>query len=308
MGNHPLSSRRSKALCGSAIAALVTTSALVWIQLSIGCDPISDQFQCGLRREDDPKKARICDQPAEVCICGGENRCALPDPSCPGSGLRFSFSPRDCVDAGIAGHALPQSDMGATFCPGADGKCGQPGGSVCPQNQACACAKNECAEEVDTAECDGGFRYVGSRECVPAKDTRPEVLLFWQGGADGGGTLCPEYLPQPPPCGVQMPGQAMEPCDADAGEICVCAGDRFRCAFRAPSCGASGYAWSKSHGCVGDLTKTDIEDPKSQVNAAGLCPQYAQEDAGTDAADASDAPDAPDTDDAGDASDGSKPD
>jgi uncharacterized membrane protein YgcG len=280
MAKHVSSFRRSGALAGSALAACLATSVVAWLELSTGCDKLtSDQFLCGEPTEADPTKARICDQAGEVCVCG-ENRCALPDPSCPGSSLRYSFSPQDCVDAGAAAFALPQSQAGATFCPGAAGKCGQPGGGVCPQNQACVCAAHMCAERDDTG-CDGGLRYTQTGECVAVADTRPEALVYWQGGADGGGTLCPDYLPLTPPCGTPMPGGSPGTCAQ--GERCVCAQSQFRCALPSESsqCQPSGYAWDQGRGCVGGLTKAEIEDPKNQVNDAGLCPQFVSDtDAG----------------------------
>jgi hypothetical protein len=247
---------------------------------------VSDQFTCGVSRDDDGQQARFCDQPGESCICA-THRCAIADGKCE-SRLRYHFGDEDCVAAEHAKTSFRQFAGGASFCPGYGPQlpCGLVGGTACRQNEACVCTVNQCAG--GDGVCPSGYRFIDSLECVDPGEARPEVLVFAQGG-DGSPSLCPGQQPLPPPCGVPLRGESPVACGRN--DVCVCANARFRCAFTAPGCSHSGFAWSFDARCIDDLTSDEIRDPTNQPDMMGICPQYAPMDAGADTASMDASPD-----------------
>jgi hypothetical protein len=253
-------------IAGAFMASVVTAGSCV----------TSDEFECGLPLETDEAQAKICDQSSETCICK-INRCAVNDPSCTETGLRYSFGNRECVDIEAAATAHAQTTGSSKFCPGAGqpAPCGVTDGAACRADEVCACAQKRCAT-FDPVACPSTYRYAGSDDCVEPIDARPEVLLF--PGETGTNALCPSESMPPLPCGVSQPDSPLVICGEK--ETCICAKAIFQCAIRSPGC-ASEYAYFDGS-CVRELTATEIEASENQVNSEGVCPQYAAKDAGKD--------------------------
>jgi len=247
---------------GAAGAALFMAQVVV-----VSCNTVvSDQFECGVSQDDTDALARICNQAGEVCICN-HNRCAARNGSCD-SGYRYSFGNEDCVDKSDVASRTVQADEQTGFCPrdAPNKPCGLANGTACLSNQVCACAVNECAERVDEETCKSGYRVVTTSDCVDEADARPEVLLF---PGDTANALCPAAQPLAPPCGVSIAGAAPKACAT--GQRCVCAGEKYACAYAAALC-TSGYAWSGDASCIEDLSEEQVEDETLQVNDDGYCP------------------------------------
>lgn len=265
----------------TATAFLVVAVGVVVQAVGMSC-VVNDQFRCGTPRGDDSSLARICDQKGEYCICETQ-RCAVHDAACERAGfsaLRYSFEWDDdedaCVPKEAAKSAIMQTTGGPEFCPGngPDLPCGLEGGRMCAANEVCVCDGNRCAGW-DT-NCESRYRFVVTGQCVPPERAHPETMVF---ASDGGLGLCPGQTQLPPPCGMQIFGQA--PVRCEGSQVCICAQNLFQCAFLSPSCD-TGYRWVQDGSCVvaKDLTKADIEAPEQQVNADGVCPQFAPKDAG----------------------------
>ncbi len=233
----------------------------------------TDEFECGRALETDTTRAKVCDQPSESCVCN-TNRCAIRTPDCP-SGLEYSFGERECVTVGDAKSAFTQRAGAAKFCPGvgAPRKCGVAGGEDCGADAVCICSDHRCAE-IDSISCPSGYRYVGADDCVDPLNARPEVVLF----PDAGPT-CSSEDPPSLPCGVSH-DEDQTAIKCAPTDRCVCKNNIFRCAQVSPGC-ASGYAYLDG-ACIKDLTTAEIEAADKQVDANGVCPQYAPRDGGKD--------------------------
>jgi hypothetical protein len=233
------------------------------------CDAIvNDQFECGRPDNENGALAKICSRPGESCVCS-TNRCAKPDGSCPGSGLRYVFGKDDCVPQGPeASSAIRQIDQTSGFCEGQGPVryCGERGDTACPADQACVCATNRCAR-YDAARCeDSKYADAASGACIAVEDARPEVMLF--ADSDNPAALCPGAQ-LPPPCGVAIAGKPVVNCKGTAR--CVCAEDEHRCVFKSNGCDSK-YAWQQDGMCVTELSTEQLEDPALQVDGQGYCP------------------------------------
>jgi hypothetical protein len=265
------SARPRPGLRHAAASLLVMTMGIIAQSFGASC-VVSDQFRCGVARADDGTLARICDQKGEYCICETQ-RCAVRDASCekPGySGFKYSFGSDECVSEEAAQTAIAQAAGGPVFCPGngPDLPCGVAGGQACRADEVCVCDGHQCA--VWDTKCESRYKYAGTGDCVAPEKAQPEAMVFT---SDGGSGLCPGEEQLPPPCGMQLFGQA--PIRCEGNQVCTCAQNLFRCAFLSGTC-ATGYRWAQDGSCVvaEGLTKEAIEAPEQQVNSEGVCPQF----------------------------------
>ncbi len=260
---------RNVALRQTGVAARLRLGALLLLLAQVagsGCWVVDDQFVCGKAQSDNAALARICDVPGQTCVCN-TNRCGAPDKGCP-SGLRYVFGDKDCVNSTDA-PGIFQGDAAHGFCPGEAPAppCGRPQGTACVSTQVCVCATEQCAAPEPGGDCQSGYAYAKDSSCVEPENVRPEQLLFPGDSAANG--LCPQYQPAMRQCGVSVSGASPVPCDK--GTVCVCASDRFQCAYRSSGC-ANGYAWKQDAGCVTDVAREIVESKSNQVDREGFCP------------------------------------
>lgn len=220
----------------------------------------------------------------EICVCG-ESQCAHRDAACAaetGTEYRYSAS-RLCVpEVDLTKERLlfpPFSAQTVNQCPGGVAQpCGVaiPGGTApkCDGTDTCVCAGElyECAFRDLT--CDSTYRTTVDGKCVDL----PESAITDPASRAGDDGLCPSQR-VPTTCGQPVQGGNPEQCSGM--DICVCAGEIYRCAYRDNGCEGK-YRISGVDGeCVAQ-SEAEILDEANQTNDEGLCPVFEPPDAATE--------------------------